>query len=41
MRFREFSVEGGTLVWPTGADLCPDVLIWGGMPPAETAADAA
>jgi hypothetical protein len=41
MRFMEFRVEGGTLVWPNGADLCPDVLIWGGLPPADAAADAA
>lgn len=34
-RFSEVRVEGGTLVWPTGADLCPDVLIWGGLPPAD------
>ena len=34
-RFGEMRVEGGTLVWPTGADLCPDVLIWGGLPPVE------
>jgi hypothetical protein len=40
-RFRDMRVEGGTLVWPNGADLCPDVLIWGGLPPAETASDAA
>ena len=40
-RFREMRVEGGTLVWPNGADLCPDVLIWGGLPPAEAASDAA
>ena len=40
-RFREMRVEGGTLVWPAGADLCPDVLIWGGLPPADTAVDAA
>jgi hypothetical protein len=39
-RFREMRVEEGTLVWPDGADLCPDVLIWGGLPPAETASDA-
>jgi len=32
-RFREVHVEGGTVVWATGADLCPDVLIWGGSPP--------
>jgi hypothetical protein len=40
LRFREMRVEGGTLVWPTGADLCPDVIIWGGLPPADAAADA-
>jgi len=33
--FRAVSVEGGTVVWPNGADLCPDVLIWGGAPPAD------
>src|SRR5262252_6870103 len=31
-RFSEMRVEGGTLVWPNGADLCPDVLIWGALP---------
>lgn len=36
-RFRDIRVEDGTLVWPTGADLCPDVLIWGGLPPADAA----
>jgi hypothetical protein len=41
MRFMDFRVEGGTLVWPNGADLCPDVLIWGGLPPADAATDAA
>jgi hypothetical protein len=41
MRFMELHVEGGTLVWPNGADLCPDLLIWGGLPPADAAADAA
>jgi len=40
-RFRELRVEGGTLVWPAGGDLCPDVLIWGGLPPVEAASDAA
>lgn len=33
-RFRDVRVEGGTVVWANGADLCPDVLIWGGPPPA-------
>ena len=40
-RFMELRVEGGTLVWPTGADLCPDVLIWGGLPPADAVLDVA
>jgi hypothetical protein len=40
-RFQEFRVEAGTLVWPGGADLCPDVLIWGGLPPAAAVSDAA
>jgi len=31
--FRQVKVENGTVVWPNGADLCPDVLIWGGAPP--------
>ena len=39
--FREMRAEGGTLTWPNGADLCPDVLIWGGLPPADEASDAA
>ena len=33
--FRQARVEAGTVTWPNGADLCPDVLIWGGPPPAE------
>jgi hypothetical protein len=33
--FSQMRVEGGTLVWANGADLCPDVLIWGGSPPEE------
>jgi hypothetical protein len=40
-RFRELRVEAGALAWPNGADLCPDVLIWGGLPPAEGASEAA
>jgi hypothetical protein len=34
-KFRAATVEGGTVVWPNGADLCPDVLIWAGAPPEE------
>jgi hypothetical protein len=34
-RFREVRVEEGSVVWSNGADLCPDVLIWGGSPPSE------
>lgn len=32
-RFRQVQVSEGTLVWPGGADLCPDMVIWGGLPP--------
>jgi len=28
--FRTVCVEAGTLAWPNGADLCPDVVIWAG-----------
>jgi hypothetical protein len=31
--FEQARAEAGTVVWPNGADLCPDVLIWGGLPP--------
>ena len=31
--FAAVQVDGGTVVWPNGADLDPDVLIWGGAPP--------
>lgn len=31
--FRSVTVQDGTVVWPGGADLDPDVLIWGGAPP--------
>jgi hypothetical protein len=34
-QFREARAEDGSVVWPNGADLCPDVLIWGGAPPRE------
>jgi len=33
--FAKVRADGGTVVWPNGADLCPDVLIWGGVPPEE------
>jgi len=33
--FAAAQVDRGTVVWPNGADLCPDVLIWGGMPPTD------
>ena len=33
--FRRLRVEGGTVTWPNGADICPDVLIWGSAPPPE------
>ena len=26
--FAQVEAQGGTVVWPNGADLCPDVLIW-------------
>lgn len=30
--FKQVKAENGTVVWPNGADLCPDVLIEGGAP---------
>jgi len=39
--FRAVRVEAGTVVWPNGADLCPDVLIWGGPPPQDTGSSPA
>lgn len=33
--FRMARAEGGTVVWPNGADLCPDVLMWDGPPPLD------
>jgi hypothetical protein len=40
-QFRQVRAEDGTVVWPNGADLCPDVLIWGGLPPADASSSAA
>lgn len=34
-RFAEVRVEDGSLAWPNGADLCPDMVIWGGIPPRD------
>ena len=39
--FRQMRAENGTVVWPNGADLCPDVVIWGGAPPADSSSCAA
>lgn len=31
--FRSVHVEGGTVAWPNGADIDPDVLYYNGPPP--------
>jgi Protein of unknown function (DUF2442) len=36
--FAQAQAKGGTVVWPNGTDLCPDVLMWGGAPPADATA---
>jgi hypothetical protein len=33
--FARVRARDGTVVWPNGADLCPDVVIWNGLPPDE------
>jgi hypothetical protein len=33
--FARVRIEGGSVRWQNGADLCPDVLIWGGRPPSD------
>src|SRR5437870_13191807 len=33
---RAVRVDAGHVVWPNGADLCPDVSIWRGAPPNDT-----
>ena len=40
-QFRRLRAEGGTVVWPNGADLCPDVVIWDGLPPEGASSCAA
>lgn len=35
--FARVTIDGGTVSWPNGADLCPDVVIWGGPPPSDPA----
>ncbi len=35
--FARVGIDGGTVSWPNGADLCPDVVIWGGPPPSDPA----
>jgi len=36
--FARVRVEGGSVSWPNGGDLCPDVVIWGGHPPTDESA---
>jgi len=33
--FRRVRLRRGTIVWPGGMDIDPDVLIWGGPAPAD------
>ena len=36
--FAQVFINEGTVAWPNGSDLCPDVLIWGGAPPSDPTA---
>ncbi len=36
--FSRVRVESGSVSWPNGGDLCPDVVIWGGHPPTDGSA---
>ena len=36
--FAAVRVEDGTVAWPSGADLCPDMVIWNGPPPDDAQA---
>jgi hypothetical protein len=36
--FAQVRVDHGTVVWPGELDLCPDVLIGGGLPPGASPA---
>lgn len=36
--FSKARVAEGAIEWPNGADICPDLLIWGGLPPEEKSA---
>jgi hypothetical protein len=38
--FSQVRVERGTVVWPGGVDLCPDVLIWNGPPPESSSSNS-